>query len=229
MHIRYYIIVSMRLDKEKAFELRRKGRSYKQIQAELNISLSILSNWFRDLNWSKKIKSRLASEASSRNSYKLELMQKARRKQLDLLYEMARQEAKVEYGELHNNPLFIAGLMIYWGEGDKMAKSRCGIANTEPLMIKVFSRFLQEICQINRQEIKIWLLLYPDLHDSICKKYWQEASGLSETNFAKSVIIQGKSSIRRLHYGVCNIAIYNRYFKEKMLAWLQLSARELSG
>ncbi|MDO8594675.1 MAG: hypothetical protein Q7R93_04150 [bacterium] len=219
----------MRFDKQKAFELRRQGKSYKEIRSVLGMSLAILSDWFKNEDWSKKIKSRLVSAASTRNSYKLDLMHKARKKQLDSLYEKAREEAKSEYRTFSSNHLFIAGLMIYWGEGDKLSKYRCGIANTEPRMLKVFSRFLQEIAGINPKKIKIWLLLYPDLVDANCKKYWVEACGLPEANFSKSITVQGKSAIRRLNYGVCSMAIYNRYFKEKMLTWLELASKELSG
>ena len=219
----------MRFDKERAFELRRKGESYKAIKRSLGMSMSTLSEWFKDEEWSKEIKHRLASEASAKNSYKLALMQQERKRKLDLHYEKARNEATAEYQTLSRNPLFIAGIMIYWGEGDKLSKYRSGIANSEPRMLNIFSRFLQEIGNIDRRKIKMWILLYPDLNDTACKKYWVEASGLAETNFSKSITIKGRSLTRRLNYGVCNMAVYNRYFKEKMLTWLQLTSKELAS
>ena len=219
----------MRFDKEKAFELRRNGKSYKAIQMLLGMSISTLSDWFKDEEWSKEIKHRLASEASAKNSSKLTLMQQARRKKLDTYYKEAKDEAISEYKAFSRNPLFIAGIMIYLGEGDKLSKYRCGISNTEPRMLNIFSRFLQEIGRIDRRKIKVWILLYPDLDDITCRKYWAEASGLSEANFSKSITIKGKSAIRRLNYGVCNMAVYNRYFKEKMLTWLQLTSEGLAS
>ena len=219
----------MRFDKLKAFELRKQGKSYKEIKAVLGMSLATLSDWFKNEAWSGEIKSHLVSLASTKNSDKLKLMHIARRNQLDRLYDKARQEAREEYQKHRTNPLFVGGLMIYWGEGDKLSKYRCGIANTEPLIIKIFIRFLLEICKIKNEKITVWLLLYPDLKDEICRNFWKGKIGLSESNFAKSITIQGRSSIRRLSYGVCNIAVHNRYFKEKMLAWLQLSAEDLSS
>lgn len=155
-------------------------------------------------------------------------MHTARRKQLSILYDKAKEEAGEEYKKYRNNPLFIAGLMIYWGEGDKRSKYRCGIANTEPLMIKVFLRFLKEVCKIEDQKVAAWLLLYPDLNDKVCRKFWKEKTGLSNDSFRNSITIQGRSSLRRLGHGVCNVAFHNRYFKEKMLAWLQLASEDLS-
>lgn len=118
--------------------------------------------------------------------------------------------------------------MIYWGEGNKLSKYRCGIANTEPRIIKIFIRFLREIGKIDEDKIKVWILLYPDLNDDVCKKYWAETIGLKQNNFSNSVIIQGKSKVRRLNYGVCNVGFHARYFKEKMLTWLQLVADDLT-
>ena len=192
------------------------------------MSMAILSDWFKNEAWSSEIKSRLASKASTKNSYKLKLMHTARMKKLTDSYDDARREAKDEYKKFRTNPLFIAGLMIYWGEGDKRSKYRCGIANTEPLMIKVFIRFLREICKIEVEKITVWLLLYPDLKDDVCRNFWKEKITLGESNFRNSITIKGKSSVRRLSYGVCNVAFHNRYFKEKMLAWLQLASEDLS-
>ena len=46
----------MRIDKEKAFILRRSGKSYNEICAQLGMSKSTLSNWFRNVDFSKDIK-----------------------------------------------------------------------------------------------------------------------------------------------------------------------------
>ena len=219
----------MRFDKEKAFELRRAGKSYKAIKADLGMSLATLSDWFKNENWSKEIKTKLASIASAKNAEKLALMQRARQTNISNLYGRAHLEAAREYAIHSRTPLFIAGLMIYWGEGDKRSKYRCSVANTEPRLINIFTRFLTEICGIDKEKVKVWILLYPDLDEDKCKDFWMRASGLKESNFSNSATIQGKSAVRRLTHGVCNVGLHNRYFKEKMLTWLELAAKELAG
>ncbi|MDP3996147.1 MAG: helix-turn-helix domain-containing protein [bacterium] len=216
----------MRFDKVRAFELRKQGKSYKEISQLLGMSLSTLSDWFKNEPWSNEIKSRLASKASAKNACKLELMHKARSTQLKNLYEKARREAKDEYKKFRENPLFIAGLMIYWGEGDKLSKYRCSVANTEPKMIRIFVKFLV-LCGVKYDRIVGWILLYPDLDASVCRNFWVKEAGLDNIRFTKSIIIKGKSTIKRLHYGVCNVGFHNRYFKEKMLIWFQLVAKDL--
>ena len=54
-----YLHNTMRKDKGSAFEMRRLGKSYQEIQRALNISKSTLSEWFQVLEWSENIKSAL--------------------------------------------------------------------------------------------------------------------------------------------------------------------------
>src|SRR3989338_7827862 len=107
----------MRKDKEKATELRRAGKSYKEISRTLGIPTATLCGWFKDLNWSIEIRNRLGTKASFSYPEKLALMVAATRKKFALLHEEYRQEAIEEFKTKKNDPLFIAGVMLYWGEG----------------------------------------------------------------------------------------------------------------
>ena len=78
-----------------------------------------------------------------------------------------------------------------------------------------------------KDKIKIWLLLYPDLIDTVQKNFWSKTVGISMEQFNKSIFIRGKRPTKRLSYGVCNIEVYNRGLKEKIMKWLELYKREL--
>lgn len=218
----------MRLDREKAFSLRRQGKSYKEISAQLGMSGATLSLWFKNEPWSNEIKSRLSVVASTKNPEKMALMRQIRQKKVLDLYHRAHEEASADYAKLSIHPLFIAGLMIYWGEGDKLSKYRCSIANTEAKIVEIYLRFLTEVCRVDKERIRAWILLYPDLNDKTCQDYWRENAGLQNYKFSKSIVIQGRSKVRRLSYGVCNVAFHNRYFKEKMITWLKLASYDLT-
>src|SRR5258706_12782493 len=99
----------MRKDKEKAFELRRQGLSYKKIRTELGIPIATLSDWFRRESWSYELKNRLASEVSLANPEKLRLMVKSTREKWERIHLAWQQEAIDEFPKLKNNLLFIAG------------------------------------------------------------------------------------------------------------------------
>lgn len=212
----------MRVDKAKALELRRSGKSYNEIKQELRIPPSTLSGWLAKSKWSAKIRARLSKEAQEKHTIHIRSLNLIRGAYLTKLYEEARGEAKREFQYFKLHPLFVTGITIYWGEGDKTHGHNVRIANTDPLMIKLFVRFLAEVCGIPKERIRIWILLYPDLDEKQCINFWIKSSGLRKRNFTKSIIIQGRHKTRRVHFGVCNVGVSSKYLKQKLSVWLQL-------
>ncbi len=217
----------MRKDKKEALQLRSLGRSYNEIRNLLGVPKSTLSNWLHETQWSSKIKRTLAEKALKKNTIRLRNLNKIRGEHLARLYREAQNEAKEEFEYFKFHPTFIAGVTIYWGEGDKASRHMIRVGNVDPLMIKLFVKFLCEICGISKEKIRAYLLLYPDLNSDECKKFWIKQSGLPDRNFNKCVVIQGRHKIRRLRYGVCYVGISSTYLKEKMFSWLTLLPKEL--
>jgi hypothetical protein len=213
----------MRKDKEKAIELRHQGKSYKQICKELGTAKSTLAEWFKNEMWSQEIKARLSVQVSLKNPKNLELLAQANRERWESKYKEYRTIAVKEFQKHKKNPLFLTGIMLYWGKGEKQQKSNVvKLSNSEPEMIKIFNLFLIKVLKISPDRISAWLLLYPDLVDSIQKNLWSKATGLSLNQFKKSIYIKGKHPKKRLSYGVCTIFLNNRALKEKILKWLEL-------
>lgn len=213
----------MRKDKEKVFELRRLGKSYKQISRELGIPISTLAGWLKNEPWSQEIKNRLSIKVSLANSRALELMAQANRERWKLRHEEYRTAAVKEFEKLKNNSLFLAGLMLYWGEGEKQQKSsQVRLGNSDPEMLKLFYLFLTKSLKISPDKIFAWLLLYPDLVDSTQKNFWSKATGIPLNRFKKSIYIKGRDPKKRMSYGVCTVVVSSRELKERVLKWLEL-------
>lgn len=225
----YYTKYSMRKDKEKALLLRKSGKSYKQIKEELGIPTSTLSDWLRPHQWSKNIKESLSKTANKNSSIRIQRLNNIRGKHLEKLYKEAKIEAFEEFEKLKYHPLFIAGLMIYWGEGDRITRHNVRISNTDPAMIRLFSDFLIKICNSPKDRIKLSLLLYPDLDDEECKEYWSKNTRIPISRFNKSIFITGKHKTKRLQYGVCSIVFTSTYLKQKLLIWLKTLPKEMAG
>ncbi|MDO8604295.1 MAG: hypothetical protein Q7K40_02760 [bacterium] len=218
----------MRKDKEIAFKMRKNGKSYNEIREALKIPKATLSGWFSEINWSKDIAKKLAASVQKQHTIRLIELDRIRGTHLKRAYEEAREEARKEMAELKYNPLFIAGLMLYWGEGDKSSiRNGVRIANTDPSLIKLYIFFLTRACKIPIERIKAHVLIYPDLDATKCIQYWAEASGLPESNFTKCTTIVGRHKTKRLGWGVCLVAVSSTYFKEKMLEWLKMFPSEL--
>ncbi|OGE94603.1 MAG: hypothetical protein A3B10_00375 [Candidatus Doudnabacteria bacterium RIFCSPLOWO2_01_FULL_44_21] len=213
----------MRKDKEKAIELRIQGKSYSTINRELGISKSTLSDWFKGVSWSESLKERLTAKQIETSREKIILMNLANKEKWDRWHEECRNEAIVEFSDLKSNPLFISGLMLYWGEGDKNLKNgKVRITNSDPEMIKIFCMFLKKVLIIPNHKITARLLLYPDLIDGPQKRFWSKLIELPIERFRKSTYIIGRHPTRRLSYGVCSIDVYSRKLKEKILKWSEL-------
>ena len=213
----------MRKDKEKATQLRRQGISYKKIRAELGMPMSTLSAWFKNEPWSEEIKNKLSAEVSLANPRSLQLMAMANKERWRLKHEEYRNAAVREFQNLKDDPLFLAGIMLYWGEGAKQQKySQVRFTNSEPEMIRIFYLFLTKLLKITPDRISAWLLLYPDLVASVQRNFWSKTTGIPIEKFTRSTYIKGRHPTKRLSYGVCTISVGSRALKERILKWIEL-------
>ena len=219
----------MRKDKVRAYQLRREGKSYKEIKKTLGIPLGTIAGWFKDEEWSQKIRDKLGAQASLAFPEKMAAIQKANKARWTKKYKECRLTAESQFSQYRNDPLFISGLMLFWGEGNKSPKdSTVRLANSDPTMIRIFYNFLITTMGVDSDKIKIHLLLYPDLVDDMQKSFWSKAVGIPLSQFVKSTYIKGKRPTRRLSYGVCMIYVCNRELKDKILVWLNLYQKILA-
>ncbi|MBX4189828.1 hypothetical protein KW791_00815 [Candidatus Parcubacteria bacterium] len=217
----------MRKDRIRAYELRRQEKSYSEISRLLGIPKGTLAGWFKNEEWSKQIRDQLGEKVSFSSPKKLAAIQKANKQRWAKIYQGYREEAEREFESLKTNPNFLAGLMLYWGEGDNQKGSQVKLTNTDPMMIRLFYLFLKKIIKVPPDKIAVWLLLYPDLKDDMQKNFWSRATGISLSQFKNSIYIKGKHPTKRLSYGVCNIYIQSRELKEKMTTWIDLAQKYL--
>ncbi len=210
----------MRNDKHLAIKLRKAGKSYKEIEQDLGIGRSTLSDWFSNLDWSRAIKTELEENLGNKLSV-------ATKRRWARWHEAAREEGRQTYGNLRSNPLFIAGLMLYWGEGDRRIENCIvGLSNTDPNMVRLFRLFLENMCDVPLKQLRAQMVLYPDLDELPCKQFWSNATGIPYEQFHKTQYIQGRHPTRRLTYGIVQIRFSHRQLKEKILVWIDLFQKE---
>lgn len=213
--------------KNKAFDLRKKGSSYGQISSLLNLSKSTVSLWFKDIVWSQEVKKQLIEKSKEDSRERLNDLNNLRNKKLVQYYLEAEEEAIKEYSNLKKDKLFITGISLYWGEGDKVFKNGIvRISNIDEKLLKVFNDFLQKICRVDIEKIRADILLYPDLNPDECLKFWSKEIKIAKDRFFKSTVIQGRHKTNRLGNGVCIISAHDKYLKKKMLVWLDLFRKD---
>lgn len=217
----------MKKNKNIAIKLRKSGKSYNEISKITSIPKSTLSNWFNGVKWSEKIKQRLSKISADNARKRMIAISHKKRKIRQSDYKQKRKIAKQEFNKFKNKRLFIAGLMVYWGEGDsKLANGIIRVCNSDPLMIKLFYKFIKTYLSEISQKTRMYLVLYPDLNEKKCKSFWSLKVGLPENKFFKSSFIKGKHPTKRLSFGIGTITITSRAYKEKMLTWINLIKKE---
>jgi hypothetical protein len=218
----------MRKDKAVAFQLRREGKSYRDIQNELGISRSTLCDWFRNEEWSKHIKYKNNNINIGTSTDRINKMNLVRGLMLEGKYKKVIEEAQNEYLLYRNNPLFTAGLMLYAGEGDHLSKGAIKFTNIDFGLHKIFINFCNRFLKTDMNSIKFSVLLYPDLDIDNCMDKWSTELGIPKQNMYKPQVIIGKFKKRKLHFGVGTSIILNSFLKHKLLFWIDQTKFDLS-
>ncbi|NJL34414.1 MAG: hypothetical protein HC893_11775 [Chloroflexaceae bacterium] len=58
--------------------------------------------------------------------------------------------------------LFGIGIGLYMGEGSKKKPYRVALANTDPVVHRVFIHFLEQFCGVNRAQLSAELNIYAE-------------------------------------------------------------------
>ncbi len=217
----------MRNDRHIAEIFRKRGESYSKIRKKLGVSKSTLSEWFASTSWSKIIKQDLTRRANYVARKRLRLINKKRREMWERWREEAREEARRAFSKLKKDPLFVAGTMLYWGEGDSNLKNPMRFTNTDPRMVALYVKYLNTTIDIPKTTLRITLILYPDLSEKKCKEFWSAITRLPETQFYKTQFIRGRHPTARLSRGICMVGCSGRRIKEKMMVWIDLLSKNL--
>ena len=147
-------------------------------------------------------------------------MNAARKISLDATYKAAGELARDSFIANMSDQLFVSGLSLYWGEGDKRTRHQVRLTNTDPALVKIFLKFLLKYSELPLERVWVSLIRYPDTTSEGCEMYWQDQLGLGAEHFQKTVEIQGRGTERRSAYGICVVGISSSVLKVKMLTWI---------
>lgn len=160
-------------ERRRARELRAQSWTLAEIAAELGVSKSSASLWTRDVEFVPKPRNR--GHASQRphplHVRKLEEI------------ERCRDEAAEFAGSLTRRDLYIYGLALYEGEGFKTVQSRLGMANTSPLVMSIFVRWLREFFDIDETRLRARLYLHSGLDLDGATAFWSDLLAIPVEQF----------------------------------------------
>lgn len=182
-------------DRERARTLRREGKTYKQIRAEIQVSNSTLSLWLRDLPYPKPDRA-----AHAAHMHRVRSQRSAERRVTDKV------EAEAEIGRLTDRELFILGVGLYWAEGtkDKVAhrrrRERITFINSDPYMITTFLAWLR-LMEVSPQRWRFRVSIHESAVVAEAEEYWQQVTGAPAAHFLRATIKKHNPLTTRLKTG----------------------------
>lgn len=181
---------TLRLERKKAIDLRKKGFSYGEILKRVPVSQSSLSNWLKDIKLTEKQKLRLRKKITNGQLKGA----RQRKKKKDLEQNLMRKIVTLHLKDINKRELFMLGLGLYWGEGSKQSSlsptERLMFTNSDHEMVKVFLSWLENCLnvKISPETIRLTLYLHKGAPESTIKKFWEDCLGVGEEYFNKSVV-----------------------------------------
>jgi len=115
--------------------------------------------------------------------------------------------------------LKVAALMLYWAEGQ--TDGYIDLANSDTKMIKIFLRFLREICGVTESKIKVYLYCYANQDVSELMDYWKEVTGIPLEQFQKPYIRYDfdDSKKGKMEHGLAHIRYHDKKLFFQIKKW----------
>jgi hypothetical protein len=206
MHLRLQVERWTDLDRPRrrqlAEALRRLGLSYGEIAEVVPISKSTLSIWCRDVTLSPEQIAAIAHRTGPRVGVHRDT-QHRRRDEVLAIRAAARRCATA----LLQDPFFVAGVALYWGEGGK-TKKVLAITNTDPRLLNLFIRWVRRFAD-SEAEFVLSLHLHAANNVDAAVAYWSEKLDLDCPSFTKPYFKAAGTGHRknRLPHGVCRVTV----------------------
>ena len=217
---------------EKAINYRKRGYSYNMISQELGLAKSTLSDWLKEIPYtpSKKVMDRIgaarAKSAQTRHNQKVANIF------------MAKKLAEKELGKLTKRDLWLLGIGLYWGEGDKFSNEGIKIMNSDPEIIKAAIKWFRKICGLSAKNFRLAIHTYPDNNISETINYWSKITGIPKKQFGKTQIDRrtnkSKKKKGKLPYGTAKLVVKSNGKKEfgvflhrRIMGWIETVSNQI--
>lgn len=123
--------------------------------------------------------------------------------------------------------LKMVGIMLYWGEGTSLTPDSgsaiVDFANSNPQMIKLFLKFLRDICRVDEARLRVLLYCYANQDVEALKRYWHKLTKIPLNQFIKPYVRQdflpGKRG--KMKHGLVHIRYCDKKLVVQIKGWLE--------
>ena len=212
--------------KAKAIKLRiENSLSYSAILAQIPVAKSTLSDWLKHFPLSEEKILELRRDGwrkgeASRERFR-ETMRNRRSDRMKKIYNVC----AAKMSKIPKDAFFVAGLMLYLGEGSKTQYSKIALANTDPRIVAFFTKWLNEFLCIPKERMKAQLHLYPNMDIEKETKFWKNILGFKSEQFYKpyiSKILRSSFTYKEsFRHGTCSVYFGSVEKKSELMASIQ--------
>lgn len=180
--------------------LRRLGWSYGEIRSVIPVPKATLAGWCRDIRLTDEQVAALRARTASARGVPRDTQRK-RRAEVARIRAEARQFAHEHLGD----PFFVAGTVLYWGEGAK-TKRLLAMSNTDPAALRLFIAWVRTYHDV-AAEFVLSLHLHEGNDDAQARRRWADVLALGNATFTKTYVKPAGSGHRKntLDHGVCRV------------------------
>ena len=215
--------------KEKVIELRKRRKTYPEIQRELKVSIpkSTLSYWCKEMllspSYYKMIKSlNLENLAKARVLAIL-----ANKKKQEQLLDGLRTKNRHLIKYLNKDVCKLLLSILYLGEGRKYKSGRfLALGNSDSNIIQLYLKLLYKCFPVSEKKFRVGIGCRADQNIRELENYWRSVTKIPFSQFHKTHIDKrtiGKKTKRKDYKGVCSIY----YFDTKIQLELEQLAQQI--
>lgn len=209
-----------------AIALRKKGYSYSEIADLLSVSQSTLSLWLKDIVIGDKYIQILTDKQRKGQLKGASIKRTTRKRQEELILAEAIRDIK----GISKKELLLLGSVIYWCEGAKQKENNISqgvvFSNSDPFLIKLFLKWVREICKIQESNIKYNLCIHENANIDKAVDYWSKVVIIPRSRFGKTVLKKHNIKTNRKntednYYGLMRLSISkSTNLNRKIAAWI---------
>ena len=202
--------------------LRRLGWSYGEIQGVIPVAKSTLAGWCREIRLTESQIADLKARTPSAVGVPRDTQRKRR-----LEVEAIRRAALSEVPTLIDDPIWVAGTVLYWGEGAKTQR----MLSLDPRTLRLFMSWAAIYLEPDAQFV-FSLHLHEGNHEPAAQSYWRQLLLAPDARFTKSFIKPKGTGHRKNHlpHGVCRVRMQksaNAFVRT--MAWIDGLANRLAS
>ena len=181
-------------------ELRRLGWTYTEIGNVVPAAKSTIAGWCADIVLTPAQAEAIRSRTAGRRGVPRDTQRKRREERASII-ERARREAVSK----SRDPKWIAGVVLYWGEGFK-TENALGLANSDADLVRLFMSWSRTYLDA-RLTFRAKLNLHAGNDEAAAIAFWCEALTIERDDFNKTFIKPEGTGHRRNHlaHGVIQV------------------------